>query len=567
MSVRKGGQIIAGAEETKFVSSHTIGEIFWTSRLTPQISGAVDADGKIYPVASFTGKESVPALLSKGELNYVSFAEYESIVSANGSCRAWGWDGGDTFRVPTAGKMKRVLVAKKEATATDSTWYNLYSDGWLEQGGQATGTPTFTISFLKPFRDANYTITTTTKTGNTDVTVRTMEPILGKILASSCTLQSCPSFDGTQFFWQACGYAEIPTEAEYQFQNIETHRAMIQISTGVKEDATQLKEYKFNNPHFFGQSMYSDVDPKNSSLLISNGEYHSGRTYAGYYQWLVDHIGETITANGGKIVNSGGTYSDYDWVVNTADQTFRLPLLNGSEDLPSDRYENLTLQASGSPYTAPANGWYVLYKAATASGQYNESFSPSNRLRSMVHSSYSGGTSTYIFVKKGDVYEPYYSVAGVTQEFVFIYAQGNGSLYFYVGDTVQDASLINAGGVLSDVANLKQNKADVSALDAKLDREGNYTVVETYRNGSSWYRVWSDGWCEQGGYSAAGGYIVTFLKKYTSTDYTAFATFEGSYSANSISIVTRTNTGFHLNRGTEVTDIGGKFWRAEGYIR
>ena len=116
-----------------------------------------------------------------------------------------------TFRLPLLNG-DRVLV-KKYVNGTD--WYNLYSDGWIEQGGSATGIPNFTISFLKPFRDANYTITTTTRTGNGDTTVRTMEPILGQILASSCVLQSCPSFNGTQFFWLACGYAPVPTQSDF----------------------------------------------------------------------------------------------------------------------------------------------------------------------------------------------------------------------------------------------------------------------------------------------------------------------------------------------------------------
>lgn len=50
-------------------------------------------------------------------------------------------------------------------------------------------------------------------------------------------------------------------------------------------------------------------------------------------------------------------------------------------------------------------------------------------------------------------------------------------------------------------------------------------IVETYSNGTSWYRVWSDGWCEQGGKlvvnssSVGGGTYsttsLTFLKPFT----------------------------------------------------
>lgn len=98
MSIRKAGQVIAGTPN--ITTGHHVGEIFWTSRLDNELNGAVDADGATYSVEAFTGEQSVPELLRKGSLPSVSMAEYESIVSANGSCRAWGWDNGDTFRVP-----------------------------------------------------------------------------------------------------------------------------------------------------------------------------------------------------------------------------------------------------------------------------------------------------------------------------------------------------------------------------------------------------------------------------------------------------------------------------------
>lgn len=61
-----------------------------------------------------------------------------------------------------------------------------------------------------------------------------------------------------------------------------------------------------------------------------------------------------------------------------------------------------------------------------------------------------------------------------------------------------------------------------AVIDAKLDREGNYTVVETYRYGATWYRVWSDGWIEQGGGAstpaASQSVRITFLKPFTEAD-------------------------------------------------
>lgn len=217
-------------------SGRTVGEIFYTSRLDAEQNGAVKATGGIYSIADFTGKDSVPELLKNGRLHYISLEEYESIVAANGSCRFWGYDGGDTFRVPTAEKPKRVLVAKKEATATDQTWFNWYSDGWLEQGGVVANTGTnhvATISLLKPYADTNYIVTT----GHENSAGARGVADVGQIGTKTISDFQSYQYTDVKINWYACGYAEIPTEAEYQFQNIEVQRAMVQVATGATDEA------------------------------------------------------------------------------------------------------------------------------------------------------------------------------------------------------------------------------------------------------------------------------------------------------------------------------------------
>ena len=55
------------------------------------------------------------------------------------------------------------------------------------------------------------------------------------------------------------------------------------------------------------------------------------------------------------------------------------------------------------------------------------------------------------------------------------------------------------------------------------------TVIETYINGANWYRVWSDGWKEQGGEAGASNRItVTFPKAFSNTKYTVVATSIGT---------------------------------------
>ena len=57
-----------------------------------------------------------------------------------------------------------------------------------------------------------------------------------------------------------------------------------------------------------------------------------------------------------------------------------------------------------------------------------------------------------------------------------------------------------------------------------------HVVVETYVNSTSWYRVWDDGWVEQGGvidsvsgnsYTAA---TINLLKPFSNTNYTVLLT-------------------------------------------
>lgn len=82
----------------------------------------------------------------------------------------------------------------------------------------------------------------------------------------------------------------------------------------------------------------------------------------------------------------------------------------------------------------------------------------------------------------------------------------------------------------TDVSNIAVGLTEVETRvneleDAKVDKAGNAFVVETYRNGTEWYRVWSDGWIEQGGVILFDSYsnivqTITFPTAFTNTDYT-----------------------------------------------
>ena len=94
-------------------------------------------------------------------------------------------------------------------------------------------------------------------------------------------------------------------------------------------------------------------------------------------------------------------------------------------------------------------------------------------------------------------------------------------------------TVYNRNGIPFDIDNIATD------LNGKADRDlTNCTrpyVVESYRNGTSWYRVWSDGWCEQGNdytyVPANGGATVTLLKPY-SMNNSAYSVFVDKCTAN-----------------------------------
>lgn len=97
------GESIIGSGDLEIKSGgsgRNVGDIFYTTRTDSELNGAVECDGGTYNIGDFEGEQSVGVLLNSGSLPYVSLSEYENLIIEHGSCRAFGWDGGTSFRVP-----------------------------------------------------------------------------------------------------------------------------------------------------------------------------------------------------------------------------------------------------------------------------------------------------------------------------------------------------------------------------------------------------------------------------------------------------------------------------------
>lgn len=244
----------------------------------------------------------------------------------------------------------------------------------------------------------------------------------------------------------------------------------IQIATGQETEVNIRNDIESIVPYTLFDSKYSEAKQYNASWVLRGSTLSKSVYPTAYEAALVEYNSEIADGttvelpSGGSYTKrgvSGGitvklstdeTVTEYDWKLDTVAETLTVPTLNGSEDLLSDRYDDLELKASGSTYTAPANGWFWIQKLSSSTGQYLTPVikdSNGNIKYTLTSQPTAAGYDAEILapVSKGDVISIGYSVGGATKSFRFIYAKSNGSLYFFVASVAQNAPLANLGRI------------------------------------------------------------------------------------------------------------------------
>ena len=92
--------------------------------------------------------------------------------------------------------------------------------------------------------------------------------------------------------------------------------------------------------------------------------------------------------------------------------------------MPSSRYVDLTLGASGSTYTAPANGWVFFSKRSTAAGQWIQIVARKSYSYHQIFAVKVNPINFLYPVNKNETFEINYAADGTTEKFRFIYAEG-----------------------------------------------------------------------------------------------------------------------------------------------
>lgn len=275
----------AAAQSAQNSSGLAIGQLVWgQSALATENPGCLSLwTGEYIANASTLYPDFYAWVKSHPELCKTK-AEYDELVNTAQGCLFYVVDEVEgSLRLPKYKLGGRVLVDSKQPTATSPSWYNLYSDGWLEQGGVSSGTFNMASvhNLLIPFADTNYSI-------------------LGQALdANDCSVTWCArktSFTTTSFTgegfrgttgnygyntlrWEAKGYAAGTLMENIKYPWVCAYNAAIPASTAQAAEFQQALTGKAN----------ADLSncPTEYDYVVGSGVLEDGSWYRKYKSgWL-----------------------------------------------------------------------------------------------------------------------------------------------------------------------------------------------------------------------------------------------------------------------------------------
>lgn len=156
----------------------------------------------------------------------------------------------------------------------------------------------------------------------------------------------------------------------------------------------------------------------------------------------------------------------------------------------------------------------------------------------------------------------------ITDRFVFGKMEYNGSSPYNV-TSFQPKTTFHAVDYF-DAVKSSDFATEIATTTSTASFKNPAVVIENYRSGNNWYRVWSDGWIEQGGYCTGGDeyttQTITFLKAFSNSNYTLTYSILNDNRSKGPYISSRTSTNFTINQGG---GSGGattrELWYACGY--
>ena len=377
----------------------------------------------------------------------------------------------------------------------------------------------------------------------------------------------------------------------------------------------------------YGSAPYYTLDEVNNNFTLPQGEVYGLSRVSNQITTIapaikaygVSKVGDNIVEEDGVV--SGFTTANYvapvvEFTTEDGDWEINLKFTTGSDVSSSQAILAGNSALAGSPGQSGlpcgsveiwlirgtlklilssdgvGNGNIVSYPGGTPGTNVTETYTPTS------HYVLSAETTYWVrarFTKETRIYQLEYSLNGRTYTLDREYKDGDTnrevlpSCFLMLGlDNTSSAAFLGS----IDLKGCNFIAGDTIMWQGALSKENVYVapqkpavIVETYSNGNSWYRIWSDGWCEQGGTAPVNTTMqgiaeqkisVELLKPYTTSNYTVTSNIQADGISNFIyydvvSFVYKKNTSSVVFGISPTNDnhmyIPYIYWETKGYIK
>lgn len=244
-----------------------------------------------------------------------------------------------------------------------------------------------------------------------------------------------------------------------------------------------------------GQLVYSLIPLTDAGLHLADGALIDGTgIYSAFYSYMLNLYGDgtnppnyfTDETSWQDSVTTYGVCGKF--VIDTTNNTIRLPKITGIVEGTLDVNALGNLVEAGLP---------------NIKGSFNSAaggFTTSGPLFSVSNWSYQATGS------------------GHANQGVEFDASRYNSIYSDSVNTVQPQTIKGYYYIVLATTVKTNIQVDIDEVATEINNLSRAYIVETYSNGTDWYRIWSDGWCEQGGFKTSTGFI-TFLVPFTDNNF------------------------------------------------
>lgn len=297
---------------------------------------------------------------------------------------------------------------------------------------------------------------------------------------------------------------------------------------------------------YYSQSSSAQDNPGGLPLFTGETIANADQVYPDFYTWVANHSDLQISAADYETAIT--TYGECPkYVIDTTNKTIRLPLLKNYVKM-ANTTDGITQSGAGLPNITGSMGILPQYDFWTLTG----AFSKGDRNNDDGNLDYGSGNG-YLNFDASLSNSIYGNSNTVTPAHTTLYPWVCAYNAAIPASTAQAAQFQQAlSGKVDLASGVSQNNVDY--------------VVESYQNGTSWYRVCKSGWCEQGGKISEASATVALLKEMADTNYSVLITVDRgtppqNQEGNGSGYASST-TQIFVSSGTM---YNGAFWRVSGY--